>query len=177
MILFCAYSDLRPETRDALIVFGRNHDLRFEYVGDDDYAYGRALERRWAHGVGFAVVEQDIVIRQDVVDAFDECPEPYCCFPYAWTTDIGPALGCTRFRSELLSAHPEAMRDAVATPSAYGQPGHWRQIDVYLMRRILRDRHGLQPHVHLPPVEHLNEAKRLRDGADPTPVLEVRGFA
>lgn len=177
MIFFCAYSDLRPETRTALLACCREHELRFAHVGDDDYAYGRCLERLWEGGRDFAVVEQDIVIRPDVVDAFTACPEPYCCFPYSWSTEVGPALGCTRFRSELLAAHPEAMREAVATPSAYGQPGHWRQLDVYLMRRILRDRHRLQPHVHLPPVEHLNEQRVLLPGADPTPVMEVRGFA
>lgn len=179
MIWLCAYTaaGVYSETFTALEEHVPDGDaVRLIDVGPDAYLYGRLLGECWDYQSDLAVVEQDIVIRADVADAFASCEHDYCCFPYAWTTCVGPALGCTRFRKEFLARYPDAMRDALATPSSYGLPGYWKQLDVFLMRRILRDQHGEQPHVHLPPVEHLNPEQALIAGASPEPVLTVEGF-
>lgn len=176
MIWLCCHTDLRVETQLALEAFIRRDDtLKLIPVSADD-AYGAALDYLWRLGEDFAVVEQDIVIGQHVVDAFHSCASDYCAFPYAWSTCIGPALGCTRFRGDFTRRYPTAMREALETPSAWGNPGHWKQLDVFLMRRILRDQHGEQPHMHLPPVAHLNPELQLRPDAPREPVLQVEGF-
>lgn len=179
MIWLCAYTTagVHGSTLEALEQHVPDGDaVRLINVGDDAYLYGRLLAEQWDYRADLAVVEQDIVIRADVVEAFQNCEHDYCCFPYAWTTCVGPALGCTRFRRRFLERYPEAMLEALQTPSSYGLAGHWKQLDVFLMRRILRDKHGEQPHVHLPAVEHLNPEQALVPGASLEPVLTVEGF-
>jgi hypothetical protein len=168
MRFFCPYApgQLRPETKLAL----DTHAGSVEYVEmnpNSPHFYPQTLARFWTDGESFCVIEQDIVIRKDVIDAVLECDCDYGCFPYAWATAIGPALGCTWFRSAFLARHPLAMNMVLRTGVT------WSQLDVVLMRRVLARKLGEQPHVHLPPVEHLNEAKRLLPGADPTPLLSV----
>lgn len=141
-------------------------DLRF-IDPTDLFAYGRILKEQWEAKEDFAVVEPDIVIRKDVANAFLNCPELYCVFPYAWLTDIGPALGCTRFRKEFLEKYPDAMKETLA------QNVTWTQLDVVLMRHVLARKHGQQPHVHLPEVEHLNPKKQLLPDANKKPMLHV----
>lgn len=138
-------------------------DLRF-IDPEDPFAYGKILKELWEAGEGFAVVEPDIVIRKDVADVFLNCPEPYCAFEYAWLTNIGAALGCTRFGSEFLLKYPTAMAETLA------QNVSWRQLDVVLMRHILARKYREQPHLHCPPVEHLNPNKQLLPNADSTPL-------
>lgn len=134
---------------------------------NDPFHYGNTLADYWKQGESFAVFEPDIVIREDVAQAFINCPEPYCAFPYEWLTNIGPALGCTRFRSELITAYPDAVKDALSKNIS------WNQLDVVLMRHILLRKHRQQPHVHLPPVKHLNPKKKLLPSADPTPLMQL----
>ena len=178
MIWLCCHTPdgLRVETELALTHWVRDGDEVILWPLEDDHEYGRTLELFWRSGEDVAVIEQDIVIGPHVVEGFHACESPYCAFPYAWSTCIGPALGCTRFRAAFARRYPDAMRDARATPSAWGEPGHWKQLDVFLMRRILRDRHGEQPHVHLPPVAHLNPDRQLRTDAPREPVTTVEGF-
>jgi hypothetical protein len=178
VIWLTCYTALRPETEAALHEHVPPGDaVRLIDVSGDDYAYGRHLQEMWAHCVDWVNVEHDVVITADVARAFHECPNLYCAFPYEWQTTVGVALGCTRFRSVFTAKYPDAMREACATPSSWtGQPGYWRQLDVFLQRRILRDKHGEQPCGHLPPVEHLNPKQALRADASPVPVLTVEGF-
>lgn len=84
-------------------------------VSTSDVAYHEALSRIWAQGETFAVLEHDIICRPDIVHAFEDCPELWCTYGYeemchpqcreAWAN----ALGCTRFRSELMGAVPDAL--------------------------------------------------------------------
>lgn len=144
----------------------------FHDVSASDVAYCELLAMLWADGESFAIVEQDVAPHAGVLRAFLDCPEPYCAFPYAWTVAVGPALGCTRFGTELLDAVPDAMLRVAARPTNWGPPGHWRQLDVALLGWILRDEEGLQPHVHLPPVEHLNAEKQLHPAFVDDPVVD-----
>lgn len=156
MIWLCPYTELRPETRAALTAHVPGHRLRFAPLDpSDDFGYGRLIASLWLSLVDFVVVEHDIVIRQDVVDAFEDCPETYCAFPYPWTTNVGPALGCTRFRRRLLHDLPHAAQDATSVG--------YRQYDYHLIRVELGRKYGRAPHLHLPPVEHLNPEQALRD--------------
>lgn len=143
---------------------------KHEIAKGDDFAYGEALAEVWAQGKRFAVVEPDIVIRDDVADAFVNCDHGYCAFPYAWTTNVGPALGCTWFSEEFIAKFPNVMREAVDHNVSY------RQFDAVFMRWVLARKYRQQPHVHLPPVEHLNARQALLPGFDPTPLMEVPLF-
>lgn len=151
-------------------------DVSFWDVSGSDTAYLEVLALHWAGGEDFVLVEHDVVPHLTALLELGLCSCAYCCFPYAWTTCVGPALGCTRFRAELLESVPDAVEQVARIPTAYGPPGHWRQLDVHLMRNVLRDTHGLQPHVHTPAVTHLNPGQQLQPGADREPVLEVRGL-
>ena len=168
MIALCAHvgeTHLRPETIQALSDFWQG-DIHYSLLDAGDvFSYSYLLSAYWDLGESFAVIEPDIVIRADVDDAFHNCPEPYCCFPYAWQTHVGPALGCTRFRAEFLARFPDAMQKA--TRHRIG----WRQLDVVLLRHVLAREYKQQPHVHLPPVEHLNPRQQAR--ADAPLLLEV----
>lgn len=137
---------------------------------DDPRAYGRYLAQHWGITDSLAIIEPDIVVRPDVLDAFFNCPEPYCAFPYDLLTDCMCALGCTRFSADFIAKYPSLMREAV------GENVSWFQFDIVVQRKLLVDRYGEQPHVHLPKVEHLNEAKRLRPDANPEPLMSIPGM-
>ena len=159
---------LREETLNALSAFAapRMEIDIVQLVSDDPYGYGHEIQKVWWRQEDFFVVEPDIVIRPDVVDAALNCGCEYGCFPYAWTTDIGPALGCTWFKESFLRKYPHVLDDIVGRVS-------WKQFDCVLMRHKLARDHGEQPHVHLPPVTHLNQAKQLLPEASPVPLMEV----
>lgn len=83
-------------------------------VSPSPNAYYGALHEMWGRGESFAVLEHDVICRPDVVEAFEECPEPWCLYPYDfchWDCREGwrNMLGCTRFRAELLAAVPDAV--------------------------------------------------------------------
>ncbi len=132
----------------------------------DDFAYGQILKGHWNVGWDLCIVEPDIVVNPDTITGFRDCPEPYCAAPYAWTTDVGPALGCTRFKQEFMAKYPNVMRDAVGTNVT------WRQLDVVIMRHILARDLGAQPHIH-EVVTHLNPLKQLLPEASPVPLTTV----
>lgn len=142
-----------------------------ELPAEDDRAYGAELRDQWDECVresrALAIVEQDVVVRADVIEAFLNDPDDYVCFPYAWLTDVGPALGCTRFSAKFIRSYPNLIEEA--TWAGVG----WQQLDVVIMRHLLARRYGEQPKVLLPPVEHLNEKKQLLPDASPEPLMEV----
>jgi hypothetical protein len=158
--------NLREETKDAIWHHWGDSDFHV-LSAEDPFAYGKVLRDYWNAGTGFFVVEPDIVIRADVVEAALWCECPYGCFPYPWLTDIGPALGCTWFRGSFTKKYPKAMDEVLNSRVS------WKQLDVTLMRTILAKQYGEQPHVHLPPVAHLNEEKALLASANPVPLMEV----
>lgn len=158
---------LREETVDALSAQStRLHVTLVQIPKEDPYAYGHAIQKMWWAQEDFFIVEPDIVIRPDVADAALNCGCEYGCFPYAWLTDVGPALGCTWFKKSFLQKYPHAVDRIVGAIT-------WKQFDCVLMRHILAREHGEQPHVHLPPVEHLNPEKQLLPEASPVPLMEV----
>ena len=158
---------LRLKTVEAVCKYWHGEYVIHVLKADDPYGYARILTEHWESFEDFMVVEPDIVIRKDVVKAFKECECQYGAFPYPWTTNVGPALGCTWFRSSFLARYPNVMREVLTRQVS------WNQVDVVLMRHILARRYNEQPHVHLPQVEHLNEKKQLLPEADPTPMMSL----
>lgn len=170
MKLVVPHTDLHPETYRATRDWP---DVEYVYVGEDDYAYGRLLKRLWREGESFALVEHDVLPHPDTLARFALCDRWYCSAPYEWTTHVGVTLGCTKFGREGLLAYPDAAEIACRIPSNYGDGtgGHWKQLDVFLQAAVLRDLYSEQPHAHLPPVRHLNEAQRLIDIHQGKPVV------
>lgn len=84
-------------------------------VSASDTSYYGALLGVWERGETFALLEHDIICRPDVVEEFENCPEPWCIYGYAdichpqcmeaWAN----AMGCTRYRAELMEAVPDAL--------------------------------------------------------------------
>lgn len=122
-------------------------------VSSSDTAYFESLCDIWGRGETFATLEHDIVCRLDIVNAFESCPEPWCVFGYtnmcheacmeSWRNE----LGCTRFRSEILTKVPGAM-------SAI-EDGPLRDFHNVCdgLGNNLREA-GYTHHWHNPPVEH-----------------------
>lgn len=164
---------LCDETREALCrhQLPGTHVLFTEIPAGDPHAYGHALAAQWKlaleRGHALAVVEPDIVVRRDVIVSFLTHEAGYVAYPYPWTTDVGPALGCNRFSAAFIARYPTAMREAV--DSGVG----WEQLDVVFVRHVLARKYGEQPTVLLPPVVHLNEAKELLPGASSVPLMSV----
>jgi hypothetical protein len=141
--------------------------LRVDVSAGPD-AYWGALGEWWARGEDFAIVEHDVVIRPDVVEAFDACPEPWCVFGYtpicheacleAWAN----MFGCTRFRAELMAELP----DAVSSIPAERRDWHnlcdelagnkIAGVDQPTMRPGSLRAAGYTHHWHRPPVRHIS---------------------
>lgn len=107
---YIPYTYVHPMT-----VAGAPADAIWVDVSASNLSYFGALLDWWTRGESFAVLEHDVVARPDVIEAFETCPEPWCTYGYstichptcmeAWRN----ALGCTRFRSEIIAAVPNAV--------------------------------------------------------------------
>jgi hypothetical protein len=159
---------VRDETRRALSRYGGTPE--YELLSDHPHSYARAIERLWREclerGDDLCLIEQDIEVGPSTIYDFRACSHGYCGAPYEWLTNVGVAMGCTRFRHAFMARHPDAVKEAILVAP------HFRQFDVVFQRRVLAKERGEQPHVHAP-VVHLNEAKRLREGASPVPLAGV----
>ena len=164
MIVLCAHTDLRPETQEAVSRLWPHAE--FVPVGHSNTAYHEALDERWQAGVDLVVIEHDIVPHDYVAEAFEACPKPWCQFSYelavGWV-GVGDgaqsALGCVRFRHQLLEAEPDAIEAAGRTDNTGVPENAWYRIDARL-NLVLHER-GYRPHTHLPPVTHLNPKQKL----------------
>lgn len=164
MNVLCAYTNLRDETREAVTRLWPHAEL--VDVTHSQTAYHDALDERWQAGVDLVNIEHDIVPRTDVREAFEACRELWCCFSYELAVGYvglagGPpsALGCTRFRAELLEAEPDAIAEAGRSDNTGVPVQAWWRIDARL--NLLLHERGYRPHTHLPPVVHLNEKSKL----------------
>lgn len=154
-------------------------DAEFVYTGDRFTQYWESIAARWGAG-DLLFVEHDIVLHDQVVRQLEECPNVWCVFPYWHEGWLDEALGCTRFRVEAqLAVTPDEIQESSwgscweCNPDAImptldelrdisrwmGKlkerevPGCWRHIDGK-MNWAMR-KHGYEPCVHLPVVEHL----------------------
>lgn len=167
MNIVCGYSNLRPEVREALDRYAAGIHVEYRDCSISNESYHDLLDEFWQIAVDLMVVEHDVVIDERVVPAFLECPEPWCGFGYDVAVGYGVYLGCTRFRGSVLEAVPD-MFELVQDERQSGVPAKaWYRIDVRI-DQVLRQR-GYTPHLHMPPVRHLNEHNRL---ADPVPVWQ-----
>ena len=147
------FTDLHPHTaRTANLYLPGHRKVWLNPAAPTEYA--RLLRELWAARETFVVVEHDVVVHHTVLPDFDECPQPWCGFVYDMPGGVvDAALGCTRFREELLTGEPDVM--AVVSAKADDLPaGHWAHLDAHL-RTVLESR-GYTLHRHTPSVVHLH---------------------
>lgn len=122
-------------------------------VSSGNLAYFESLGDIWAAGEQFATIEHDILVRPDIVEAFEECPEPWCVFGYtefcheACMENWRNELGCTRFRAEAMREVPDAVS---SIPD--GQLRDWHQVCDGLGNNLRAA--GLTHHWHRPHAVH-----------------------
>ena len=163
MRVLCCWTDLRPDTQAALEHHSaaQGHELELVDCRRGDTRYHEQLERYWQAGADWVNVEHDLVIDERVLPAFEACAEPWCVFVYELACGYTPgALGCVRFRAELMAALPDAMRLAGLADTSGVVAKAWYRTDV---RLDLYLRHaGYRPHVH-GRIQHLNPVSKLAD--------------
>lgn len=112
----------------------------WEDVSGDEFAYWRLMARLWEPSDDLVIVEHDVELRADVIEQFNTCERLWCTHGYdnichpecmeAWSN----ALGCTRFRKELIAACPDAVLSI---------PDEWHKIPSYSAKVHRRDWHNL----------------------------------
>lgn len=154
---YVPYTRVHPET-----VAGAPESAIWVDVSSGPFAFYGAMYSWWDRALerheGIATIEHDVVCRSDVVEAFENCSEPWCVFGYAdichvecmegWRNE----LGCTRFSAELIQAVP----DALSTPPL-GNSGHpitwdWHNMCDGLGNHLRAA--GFTHHWHFPWVDH-----------------------
>jgi hypothetical protein len=147
------FTSLSPETSYAL--FDAREDYTGSYVGTDDEAYFRLLERLWTAGEDFAIVEQDIVVEPDTLESFRACPHSWCCAPYPYLKGVYSGLGCVRFRSELMRRLPDLMERVAIRANELHPPKHWCTLDAWV-QRTMAAAYSQRPCQRHKPVGHLH---------------------
>jgi hypothetical protein len=151
------YTDLHPATLAAL----EPHRHRVEPIQVvDEGAYWRLFQSLWQRGEDFILVEHDIEVNESTITGFDECPASWCTAKYRWRRREGyrgptdvilvHALGCVRYRAELMAQIPE-LGDPAWLRSRFSQlgeqPWDYRLVDAIQSEVLLR-RRRLAPHLH-----------------------------
>lgn len=162
MHVVCPYQPaVHDLTRAALERYAPHAE--FVKLTDRTDAYWGLLDKLWARREPFIIVEQDVEIHERAIRSLTYCPQPWCLFPYSGPRTLGDggdplfymALGCTRFRANLMDEYPDLVSGIGVTkhprfdPSVYRD---WRGIDGAIGGR-LRER-GYRQHIHRPIVMH-----------------------
>lgn len=155
MNVLCAYTDLHPAARSALLEYAP--EVRFVDVTDNEFGYRDAIAARWTGVEDLLLVEHDIEIHKNVFRSLGSCANPWCVFPYQhMTLDnwLDRGLGCTRFSANLQMAIP--FEEILSSPAPV--PGSWRHLDGQIAETL--EGHGIERCVHHPPVTHWNRHLR-----------------
>lgn len=120
-------------------------------VSDGPTLYWECMAEYWARGDNLTVIEHDVVCRPDVISHFAECPELWCLHAYHNHSDQDSenwrnALGCTRFRKEMVLAVPDAVS------SIPEQHRDWRNLCDGIGENLRAA--NFTHHWHQPPVVH-----------------------
>jgi hypothetical protein len=124
----------------------------FEQMTDGE-SYYCLFERLWNQGETFATVEHDIVVWPGAIQQLENCPHPWCVFPYycsvGWIKD---GLGCTKFSGDFIRAHPDFLKEPF--PTCCSHTRNYCGLDRLIAHRM-QDL-GIEPHIHMPGVTNLN---------------------
>lgn len=116
-------------------------------VGSSDIAYGQLMAELWQTGEDFLIIEHDIEATANAMNEVLNCRCPWGVSPYRHGNGgyLTRSLGFARFRSQLLSAIPDAMVrvNTIDTPAP---AGHWTWIDGHLQTLLVAE--GYDAHAH-----------------------------
>jgi hypothetical protein len=151
------YSDestLNPALRVALEM--ERLDAVFIRTGGFKDDYWNFFEHWWQTGSSFILLEQDNVPFPGALQAMWDCPEGWCVHEYLIQTKYTWALGCTKFSAPFINQFPDLMKEALSGHIwADYESRAWWELDVRVNQTLLR-LYGQEPHIHQPPVLHLN---------------------
>lgn len=124
-------------------------------------AYFDLLKKLWADRVDFAIVEHDVEVFSGVLDRFAECDHLWCSHSYeVYAGDVATAyggawaLGCTRFRAELMERFPDAVERAGEMNIHAVHPPRSYQVMDSTLTHWLKGPYRVNVHQHLPNVTH-----------------------
>ena len=146
---------LWPETVAALEAAGIVAD--YIDVSSSPTAYQSLLATVWQAGSAFCIVEMDIVVYPDAIEAMERCPSPWCVTAYNVGSEYAGYLGCVKFGDALVADQPDVFTEINRLPDDGTPRGYWGRLDTRL-ERVLRER-GYTKHTHWPAVGHLNPEK------------------
>lgn len=149
-MILLPYTRLHPVTARLANRYAPGH-VRVKLDPCDPDAYWALLAQQWRQPGDLIVVEQDVGIHAGVVEDLEQCPEPWCGYPYPIGEQLLVCLGCTRFTAALKAAEPDLL-DVVGRESGDLPPRHWARLDVWIMLHL--ERCGYRRHYHQPPVQH-----------------------
>lgn len=124
--------------------------------GGDDH-YFNLLSTYWSRAQDLCVIEHDIVPTSETIDSLLTCPAPWCAAPYPYLHfPAYTGLGCTRFRAELMTDHPDLFAEVARMSNEFHPPRHWCSLDSFIQTVLSRRR--VYVHAHLDfPVRHLGD--------------------
>lgn len=161
MNILCPFVDLYPETRECL---DRDVGPVVRYIPlrkEDPEHYFWILRQMWALQQTVIVIEQDISWEPGQLNALWNCGRPWCAREYEMTTRFMAGLGFTKFSGAMMARYPD-LWDRISRIDDDGvPPRHWVRNDTR-MDRILHDDFNCDgPHIHQPPVRHLNPKQAI----------------
>jgi hypothetical protein len=156
--IVCPYTPDKLELATVAALRALDHPVEMADVSLDDRTYSDLLEALWDCDQDFCLIEHDIIVDIDAIDAMASCPQWWCANAYAVNHQVGEVitgLGCTRFRSELCHAVPDAVVLAGRRHGGYPRR-HWAKVDARLAQVL--NSAGYVVHRHHPDVGHLHLA-------------------
>lgn len=116
----------------------------------NETAYPDWLAERWLLGVGFVVVEHDVVPWPGAINDLLLCERPWCGFSYETGVHHRvPTFGCVKLGAELIAATPDAFSMARWHTERF--PRDWRYCD----QQLALVAEGFEWHQHFPAVVHV----------------------
>ncbi|MDE2096461.1 MAG: hypothetical protein KGL39_04385 [Patescibacteria group bacterium] len=157
MKILVPFTSLHPKVRTSL----GGYEVTQVDVTGQPFGWSRYLQDLWKKGEGFLVVEHDIEATPEALRQAVECDCGWSISPYKGSGTsfekapvIATGLGFTRFRSEFLAQHKDAMERAnvIDDMGSVCPPGHWKMLDARLYSVLRAD--GCTPCIHSHVVHH-----------------------
>lgn len=158
LTILCAYTDLRPETKQALDPWGPE----YVDVSSSPQAYWSAVRDRWTGERDLVIIEHDVVVHDQVMPEFAQCDRLWCTFPYpcAQGGQFETGAGCARYSKYLQRFIPASEIEEKAVHWVYCDcppecsPGIcWHHMDAYLVGAF--QRYDISLHLHEGAVGHV----------------------
>jgi len=124
--------------------------------------YHDMLAEMWGEAETTVIVEHDIVILPGVIESLLACEHDWCANPYFVASHVQACLGCTKFSSRLMLAHPNVMHEAGLIDSS-APAKDWHRVDTRI-EEVLMQRLHIERHVHDVQVGHINDQHKGRTG-------------